>query len=216
MSSDRRESLEVHPEHPPVVPIPQDPFLPREPLLRLVNLFPAGQFVRYLYVGVFNTVFGYISFVVILTLLNAVLPARLLYLTVVLASVLGMPLNITVAYLGYKLFVFRTKGNYLWEWLKCFAVYGSGMIPGLVALSALTRFLQSVIHRHATALHSFLSTAEGHLQGRSLTFLQHIATGKATAGYVAGAVVIGVSTIYSFVGHKKVTFRAKADDELSR
>jgi putative flippase GtrA len=29
------------------------------------------------------------------------------------------------------------------------------------------------------------------------------------AGYIAGAVVIGVSTIYSFVGHKKVTFRTR-------
>src|ERR1039457_1812958 len=97
---------EVRPEHPPVVPIPQDPFIPRGPLQRLVNLFSAGQFVRYMCVGVFNTVFGYISFVVILTLLNAVLPAQFLYLTVMLASVLGMPLNITVAYLGYKFFVF--------------------------------------------------------------------------------------------------------------
>jgi hypothetical protein len=29
------------------------------------------------------------------------------------------------------------------------------------------------------------------------------------AGYVAGAVVIGFSTVYSFVGHKKVTFRKR-------
>ena len=103
---------------------------------------PRGQFFRYLCVGVFNTFFGYINFAVILTLLNTVLPVRFLYLTVVLASILSVPLNITVAYLSYKFFVFRTKGNYLGEWFKCFAVYGTGMIPGLVALSALTRFLQ--------------------------------------------------------------------------
>jgi putative flippase GtrA len=29
------------------------------------------------------------------------------------------------------------------------------------------------------------------------------------AGYIAGAIVIGLSTIYSFVGHKKVTFKPK-------
>jgi putative flippase GtrA len=29
------------------------------------------------------------------------------------------------------------------------------------------------------------------------------------AGYIAGALVIGVSTIYSFVGHKTITFRTK-------
>jgi putative flippase GtrA len=202
---------EARSEHPPIVPLPQDPFIPRGALQRLVNLFSAGQFVRYLCVGIFNTVFGYINFVVILTLLNALLPARLLYLTVMLASLLGMPLNITVAYLGYKFFVFRTKGNFLGEWLKCFAVYGTGMIPGLVALSALTRFLQSTIHNHAVWLHALLDVVEQHLSGRGLTLVQHIGTGKAMAGYIAGAVVMGVSTIYSFVGHKKVTFRQKPE-----
>jgi putative flippase GtrA len=200
---------DIHPKHPPVVPLPQDPFIPKGRLQRLVNLFPAGQFVRYVCIGIFNTLFGYTSFAVALTLLNALLPAHLLYLTVILASILSTPLNITVAYFGYKFLVFRTKGNYLGEWLKCFAVYGTGMIPGLVALSALTRFLQSTIHAHAASLHVFLSAAERHLGGRPLAFLQHIATGKAMAGYIAGAIVIGVSTIYSFVGHKKVTFRTR-------
>jgi putative flippase GtrA len=209
MTQSPRVDYEIHPKHPPIVPIPQDPFIPKGRLQRLVNLFPPGQFVRYLCIGVFNTFFGYISFAVTLTLLNALVPARLLYLTVILASILPTPLNITVAYLGYKFLVFRTKGNYLGEWLKCFAVYGTGMIPSLVALSALTRFLQSMIHGHAASLHVFLSTVERHLSGRPLAFLQHIATGKAIAGYIAGAVVIGVSTVYSFVGHKKVTFRVK-------
>jgi putative flippase GtrA len=203
-------SPEIHPAHPPVVPIPQDPFIPTGRLRRIVNLFPAGQFFRYLCVGAFNTVFGYICFVVILTLLNAALPAKFLYLTVVLASVLSMPLNISVAYLGYKFLVFRTKGNFLAEWLKCFAVYGTGMIPGLVALSALTRFLQSTIHSHAPKLHSVVAAVEFHLGGKPLVIVQHVATGKAMAGYIAGAIVIGVSTIYSFIGHKKVTFRQKS------
>jgi putative flippase GtrA len=199
----------THPQHPPVVPIPQDPFIPRRRLQRIVHLFPAGQFARYVCVGIFNTFVGYINFAVILALLNTTLPVRLLYLTVVLASILSVPLNISVAYFSYKFFVFRTKGNYLAEWFKCFAVYGTGMIPGLVALSALTRFLQSIIHGHAAALHVFLSAAERHLSGRPLALLQHIATGKAMAGYVAGAVMIGFSTIYSFVGHKKITFRTR-------
>ena len=202
-------SHDVEPQRLPVVPIPQNPSVPPGPLQRLVNLFPGGQFLRYLCVGAFNTVFGYITFVVILTLLNAALPARLLYLTVILASMLSTPLNITVAYLGYKFFVFRTKGNFLGEWLKCFAVYGTGMIPGLIALSALTRFLQSSIHAHADWLHAHLTAIEGHLSGHPLAFVQHYATGKAMAGYIAGGVIIGVSTIYSFVGHKKITFRQK-------
>jgi putative flippase GtrA len=176
---------------------------------RLVNLFPPGQFLRYLCVGAFNTLFGYLTFAVILTLLNNVLPQRFVYLTVVLASILSTPLNITVAYFGYKFFVFRTHGNYLREWLKAFAVYGTAMIPGLIALSALTRLLQSIFHHHTAALHSFLASFEHHLSGRPLITVQHLATGKAMAGYIAGAIMIGLSTIYSFLGHKKVTFKPK-------
>jgi putative flippase GtrA len=207
--NDSPTNREQHPQHPPVVPIPQDPFLPTRRLQRLVNLFPPGQFARYLAVGAFNTLFGYGSFVVALTLLDHALPVRWLSLTVVLASVISTPLNITVAYLGYKLFVFRTHGNYLMEWLKCFAVYGTGMLPGLLLLSALTRLLQTEIHRHAPALRGVLSGVESHLSGTPLTALQRVATGKAMAGYIAGAVVIGLSTVYSFVGHKKVTFRKR-------
>jgi putative flippase GtrA len=209
MTTQPSASPEIRPVHPPVVPIPQDPFIPTGSLQRLVNLFPAGQFVRYLGVGAFNTVFGYMCFAVILTLLNVALPARFLYLTVVLASILAVPLNVTVAFLGYKFLVFRTKGNFLAEWLKCFAVYGAGMIPGLAALSALTRFLQSSIHSHSVSLHALVATIELHLSGKPLAIVHHVVTGKSIAGYIAGAIVIGVSTIYSFIGHKNVTFRQK-------
>jgi putative flippase GtrA len=200
---------DITPAHPPVVPIPQEPFLPTGRLQRLVNLFPPGQFLRYLCVGAFNTVFGYITFAIALTLLNGILPQRFVYLTVIVASVLSTPVNITVAYFGYKIFVFKTRGNYLLEWLKAFAVYGTSMIPGLILLSALTRLLQSVFHHHAATLHAALTSFETHLHGHPLATVQHLATGKSMAGYVAGALVIGFSTIYSFVGHKKVTFKPK-------
>jgi len=62
-------------------------------------------------------------------------------------------LNITVAYFGYKWFVFKTKGNYLREWMRCVAVYSGGIIFALPALPALvvlirhnTRFLPGSLH----------------------------------------------------------------------
>jgi putative flippase GtrA len=207
MHEDRQP--EIRPEHPPVVPIPQDPFLPTGRLQRIVARFPGGQFFRYLLVGVFNTVFGYLSFAVILTLLNHSIPQRFLYLSVIAASLISSPINITVAYFGYKFFVFRTSGNYLREWLKCFAVYGTGQIPGLLALSGLTKLLQSAIHSHAATLRPWLTALEGYLGGSLRHAVETNATGKNMAGYIAGAIVIGVSTIYSFVGHKKVTFKAR-------
>ena len=199
---------EVHPEHPPVVPIPQDPFIPRTRLQRLVGLFTSAQFARYLAVGVFNTIFGYSTFVIALSLLNRTAPSKYLYLMAPLASIISTPLNITVAYFGYKFFVFRTRGKYLLEWLKCFAVYGTGMLPGLFVLGALTRLLQSAFHTHSASLHQTLSQTEGHLSGAPLHALQHV-HGSAAAGYLAGAIVTAASTVYSFVGHKKVTFRQK-------
>jgi putative flippase GtrA len=146
---------------------------------RLRRIFPSGQFPRYLCVGVFNTILAYSTFALILFLLNHLVPQRYLYLSVLLASILALPLNITVAYFGYKVFVFRTQGNYLREWLKCFAVYGVGAIPGLFLLSALTKLLQSVLHR------------------------------PQAAGYLAGAIVTGCTTLYGFLGHRNITFSQK-------
>lgn len=204
---------------PPVVPIPQDPFLPRARLQRVVNLFPGGQFLRYLAVGGFNTLFGYSTFVLTLTLLSKAVPTRFLPLSAPLASILSTPLNITVAYFGYKIFVFRTKGNHLVEWLKCFAVYGSGMVPGLVALGALTRLLQSQLHRHAIAMHTGLRTLDtyldAHLGPAPVRVLEHLLHGKNVAGDLAGAIVIALSTVYSFVGHKKVTFKTAPNSAAS-
>ncbi len=193
-----------------MVPIPQDPFLPKRALQHLVNLFPGGQFLRYVLVGGFNTLFGYASYVAVLSFLGTVVPSRFLSLTAIAASLLSTPLNITVAYFGYKFFVFRTEGNYLLEWLKCFAVYGTGMLPGLVALGALTRLFQGQMHRHAAFLHAALRVLESHLSGAPLGVLERIAHGRSLPGSLAGALVIGVSTIYSFVGHKKVTFKTSS------
>ena len=199
------------------MPIPQDPFLPKRRLQRLVNLFPRGQFVRYLCVGVFNTLFGYTSFVIVLGLLNRAVPTKYLSLTVIAASIISTPLNITVAYFGYKIFVFRTRGNHLVEWLRCFAVYGTGMIPGLVALSALTRFLQASLSGHHAMLAESLHHLEAmvHLSSYQLALVGKVTSGKTAAGYLAGGIVTGFSTIYSFVGHKKFSFKPARSAEAT-
>ncbi len=206
MSPTQSKKPDQQPDSLPAIPIPQDPFLPRRRLQALVNRLAGPQFLRYLGVGLFNTVFGYSTFALILFLLTHIVPPHLLYLTVVVASLLSTPLNITVAYLGYKFLVFKTRGNYLVEWFKCFGVYGLGMLPGLFALSAVTRLLQTQIHAHGPALHTALNTFALHLHAAILA--RRLSSGKAAAGYLAGALVQGFTTILSFVGHKKVTFKA--------
>lgn len=200
---------EIHPDPIPVVPIPQNPGIPTGRLARLVSLFPKGQFVRYLTVGIWNTAFGYVSFAASLFLFSHLLPQRFLYLAVVVASLVSTPINITVAYFGYKFFVFRTSGNYLVEWLRCFAVYGIGMLPGLLILSALTRLLQTVLHSHrapllVTLTHAQLLAGNHHY---FVAFLHTASNSRAAAGYIAGAVTMGFTTISGFVGHRKFSFK---------
>lgn len=143
---------------------------------RLTSHIPPGQFTRYLMVGMWNTLFGYSLY----ALFTALLMPKLCF-GYILASALSNLIAITVAYLGYKFFVFKTHGNYLAEWLRCILVYGSGMLPGLVLLPLLVEGLHWGFHL------------------------------ERSAPYIAGALVMGLTVIYSFFGHKHFSFRVPDD-----
>ena len=143
-------------------------------LKSLVRSMPPGQFIRYLAVGVWNTAFGYALYALFVAVLDPVLHQPRSFL---LASILSNVIGISVAFLGYKWFVFKTKGNYLREWLRCFVVYGSSMILGLLLLPVLVLVVRWVMHS------------------------------EKAAPYVAGAALTGISVIYNFIGHRKYSFR---------
>lgn len=83
--------------------------------------------INYLLVGFWNTLFGYSVFLVLYFLFAS----RVHYLLIWLVSSI---LAITNAYLGYKVFVFKTKGNYWREYMRFYIVYGTSMALNLVAL----------------------------------------------------------------------------------
>jgi putative flippase GtrA len=139
---------------------------------RLVKQLPPAQFARYLMVGLWNTVFGYSTY----ALFTALLMPRMRF-GYILASVFSSLLNITVAYFGYKFFIFKTQGNYLAEWFRCILVYGSALLPGLVLLPLLVEGLHYGFHLDRSA------------------------------PYIAGALWMGLTVIYSFLGHKNFSFR---------
>lgn len=85
------------------------------------------EMINYLLVGGWNTVFGYLAFLALYYLLSA----RMHYMILLVIS--GI-LSITNAYVGYKVFVFRTKGNYLKEYLRFYIVYGGAMALNFVLL----------------------------------------------------------------------------------
>jgi putative flippase GtrA len=149
--------------------------LSEHPLVRrLASHIPPGQFLRYLLVGIWNTGFGYATFALFTYVLSLHWP-RYGYIP---ASLLSSIVNISVAFLGYKKFVFKTKGNYLQEWLRCVAVYGSSIAIAFVVLPCVVFAV-----RHFTSIDQ-------------------------KAPYIAAALVTGFNAIYNFLGHRKFSFRS--------
>ena len=74
--------------------------------------------IRYIAVGAWNTMFSYIAFVLLYFYLNE--PIHYMAI-LVLSQIVGL----TNAYICYKLFVFKTKGNILKEYFRFYVVYGS-------------------------------------------------------------------------------------------
>lgn len=91
--------------------------------------------VKYLIVGGWNTIFGYASFTALYFLLR-----NFLHYTLVL--VISYIIGITNGYIGYKFFVFKTKGNYLREYFRFYLVYGVAFIINLALLPVAVEFLK--------------------------------------------------------------------------
>ncbi len=141
---------------------------------RLTSHIPPRQFGRYLGVGAFNALFGYGAYAALTAAFTPRVPHGYVF-----ASIIAAPLNITVAFLGYKWFVFKTHGNYLREWSRCFVVYGGSMAIGVALLPGVV----------------FL--------------VRLIAGLDRAAPYVGGALLMGFGAIYSFLGHKHFSFRPR-------
>jgi putative flippase GtrA len=123
-------------------------------------------------VGGFNTAVGYGLFALFNWLFTGYGPFSYMY-----ASFFGSVIAITVAYLGYKWFVFRTRGNYLMEWLRCVGVYGTTALIGLLGLPILVPILRAHMNH------------------------------PERASYVGGAIMTVVTVIFSYFAHRNVSFR---------
>ena len=132
---------------------------------------PFAQFRRYFLVGIWNTVFGYAMYAG----LTAIFTPHIAHAYIV-ASLIANLVAITSAFFAYKWIVFRTKGNYLREWLRCITVYGAASLLGTLLLPVCVFSL-----RHLTRLDS-------------------------SVPYIAGAAVMGLNAVASFLGHKNFSF----------
>jgi len=132
-------------------------------LFRRVSALLARQEVRYLMAGGWNTVFGYGVYVWLLWLFQP----QVHYMAIAVATNV---LAITMAYATHKLFVFRTKGNVLREYLKFYGVYGVTAVLGLAALPLCVEWL-------------------------------------GMSPYVAPLLILGVTVVVSYFGHKHFSFK---------
>jgi len=98
---------------------------PQEPCIwkPLVTRIDTAK-IRYLLAGGWNTLFGYVCGLVLYYGLGG-------RVHVVMVGVLANLLAITMAFMTYKLFVFRTKGNWLAEYFRAYLVYGATAILGI-------------------------------------------------------------------------------------
>lgn len=128
--------------------------------------------LRYLIVGGWNTAFGYGVFSGLNYVLTGVIPYPYM-----VANVLANMISISVAYFGYKFFVFKTKGNYLREYLRTYLVYGASC---LASLGLLPIFVVLVRLAYPNPV---------------------------LAPYIAQAVILPVIVVMSYFGHKKYSFR---------
>jgi putative flippase GtrA len=122
-------------------------------------------------VGGVNTVFGYSTFALLTAGFDRITPSGY-----IIAGMLASVVNITFSFLTYKRFVFKTKGNYFREWLRCVAVNSGGNALNTVLLPV---FVFAI---------------------RPWTVF------TAGAPYIAGALLIGLSAVWS-LGHRNYSFR---------
>jgi putative flippase GtrA len=77
--------------------------------------------VRYLIAGAWNTIFGYSLGVILFLLLTDFVHTAIIAL---ICNLIAMAMSFVV----YKLFVFKTSGNWIREYIKAFIVYGNAAV----------------------------------------------------------------------------------------
>ncbi len=90
----------------------------------LIKKYSDSSKLRYLLAGGWNTVFGYGIGVILYYLLSN-------YLHVTVIALIANIIAITMSFTTYKLFVFRTKGEWLKEYLRSYVVYGGMALLGI-------------------------------------------------------------------------------------
>jgi len=83
--------------------------------------------LRYILAGVWNTLFGYFTSLLIYDYYHN-------FLHILFIGLIANILNISMSFLTYKFFVFRTKNYWLKEYLRSYILYGGVALTSLCML----------------------------------------------------------------------------------
>ena len=113
--------------------------------------------IRYLLAGSWNTVFGYAAFAAMFFFWGN----NIHYMAIMIISYI---VSISNAYISYKFFVFKTKGNYLREYLRFYLVYGFAFILNIIMLPLSVEIFQinPLISQAAIVLFTAVFSYIGH------------------------------------------------------
>lgn len=90
-----------------------------------------SRFLKYLLVGVWNTVFGYVLYALITWILDTHyhIPFSYMY-----SFVISNIISVTQAFVAHKYLVFKTRGNFWKEYRKGMIVYGTTAFFSFISL----------------------------------------------------------------------------------
>lgn len=145
----------------------------------LLKRIPKGEALRFLIAGGGNTLFGITDTFFFTWLCVRLLPGHAALATSI-ATLFSTVINISVSFLTYKRFVFRTEGNYLREYSRSLLIYLPSLVVSMVAVAPLAAVLAHWLPR------------------------------PKLAPYVAQACIVAVAIVPQFLGHKNITFRKQA------
>jgi putative flippase GtrA len=89
--------------------------------------------LKYLLIGIINTVIGYLVSVFSYTLMSS-------EYGLVIAAIIANIISITFSFFTYKVFVFRGSDNILMEYLRCYIVYGFSAVISIVLLAIFIQY----------------------------------------------------------------------------
>lgn len=142
----------------------------------LKDCFPKRLLRIYLIIGIWNTLFGTGVYFGCVRLFE---PAG--QFGYMIGAVLSSIIGVTQSFLSYKWFVFKTKGNYLSEYVKCWTVYGTATLINTALLPVIVETTRYILSEEY----------------------------KAYSPYMGGVILTVVTVVISFIGHTKFTFNHK-------